>query len=289
MSKVISFSISDRYLDKLRTLYPALTDNLAVKQFVTDGLDSSLGNSLDVSLDDGLDDKLKTLIESSLSSSLDDTLDDVLDDKLKTIIETSLDGILDERLDAVMGKLLTSLSERLSRLEERLDDSLDGRLDDMKRLLRLQQSASIATSPLPPSPPDRPAIGTVTPEVPPSPPGTDAIASIDGTVESVNTSPLPPNQETVETADTVESDSIGEPVEPAIGPVPGDSSHLKNQLSEGMNAAEAYRYLTAKGVKVSEKTLSNWVKIKQIPVTGKGDAVSKYLILKDGLYYPNPD
>ena len=96
------------------------------------------------------------------------------------------------------------------------------------------------------------------------------------------TSPIP-NQE------TVEPDSIVEPVQPAIGPVTGDSSHLKNQLSEGMNAAEAYRYLTAKGVKVSEKTLSNWVKIKQIPVTGKGDAVSKYLILKDGLYYPNPD
>ncbi|GBL12342.1 hypothetical protein MSj_03858 [Microcystis aeruginosa Sj] len=129
MSKVISFSISDRYLDKLRTLYPALTDNLAVKQFVTDGLDSSLGNSLDVSLDDGLDDKLKTLIESSLSSSLDDTLDDVLDDKLKTIIETSLDDVLDERLDAVMGKLISSLSDRLSRLEARLDDSLDGSLD----------------------------------------------------------------------------------------------------------------------------------------------------------------
>jgi hypothetical protein len=63
----------------------------------------------------------------------------------------------------------------------------------MERLLRLQQSASIADhSPIPtgePSPdepnaiePIRPAIETVTPEVSPSPPGTDAIASIDGTV-----------------------------------------------------------------------------------------------------------
>jgi hypothetical protein len=208
MSKVISFSISDRYLDKLRSLYPSLTDNLAAKQFLTDGLESSLGNSLDASLDDGLDDKLKTLIESSL------------------------DGILDERLDAVVGKSLTSLSDRLSRLEESSDDSLDDglddrvltlidsrlnesiarlgscfshrllglekRLDDMERLLKLQQSASIAApiptgepSPLPP--PAGPAIETVTPEVSPSPPG--AIASIDGTVEAVYT---------VETADTVE-------------------------------------------------------------------------------------
>jgi hypothetical protein len=69
--------------------------------------------------------------------------------------------------------------------------NIQSRLDDMERLLRLQQSASIASplptgepSPLPPSPdePVRPAIETVTPEVSPSPPGTDAIASIDGTV-----------------------------------------------------------------------------------------------------------
>ena len=62
MSKVISFSISDRYLDKIRSLYPALTDNLAVKQFVTDGLDSSLSGSLDDALDAKLDGKLKTQI-----------------------------------------------------------------------------------------------------------------------------------------------------------------------------------------------------------------------------------
>ncbi|TRU09896.1 MAG: hypothetical protein EWV58_21125, partial [Microcystis aeruginosa Ma_MB_F_20061100_S19] len=89
MSKVISFSISDRYLDKLRALYPALTDNLAAKQFLTDRLDSSLGNSLD------------------------DTLDDSLDDKLKSLIQSELDGILEGRLDATVGKSLTSLSERM--------------------------------------------------------------------------------------------------------------------------------------------------------------------------------
>jgi len=141
MSKVISFSISDRYLDKLRSLYPSLTDNLAVKQFVTDRLDGSLGNNLDASLDDGLDDRVKTLIESWV------------------------DGSLDERLDAAVGKLITSLSERMARIEARLDDSLDGSLDDMELLLRMQREASIATSPLPPSlppdEPDQPAIGTL--------------------------------------------------------------------------------------------------------------------------------
>ena len=211
MSKVISFSISDRYLDKLRTLYPALTDNLAAKQFLTDGLESSLGNSLDGSLDAELDGKLKSLIESEL------------------------DDLLDERLDATVGKLITSLSERMARLEERLDDGLDGRLDEsiarlgscfshrllglekrldeMELLLRMQREASIATSPLPPSPslppdePDRPAIETVTPEVSPSPPSpSDAIASIDGTVESVE-----PNSSIETVASAIESVTDSKP------------------------------------------------------------------------------
>jgi hypothetical protein len=149
MSKVISFSISDRYLAKIRSLYPGLTDNLAAKQFLTDRLDAGLSSSLDASLDDGLDGKLETMIQ------------------------TRLDGLLDERLDAVMGKLVRELTERLTRLESRLDDGLDGNLDDgldgnlddglddMEPLLRLQREASIATSPLPPSPPDRPAIETL--------------------------------------------------------------------------------------------------------------------------------
>ena len=151
MSKVISFSVSDRYLDQIRSLYPGLSDNLAAKQFLTDRLDSSLSSSLDSSLDDGLDGKLKPLVESWV------------------------DGLLDERLDATVGKLIGSLNERLARLETRLDDGLDGDLDDgldgsldgnlddgldeMEPLLKLQREASIASpiqtgepSPLPPSP-----------------------------------------------------------------------------------------------------------------------------------------
>lgn len=95
---------------------------------------------------------------------------------------------------------------------------------------------------------------------------------------------------TVESVDKVESVSTVELDKDAIGPVTGDSSHLNNQLCEGMNAADAYRYLTSKGVKVSEKTLSDWIsKKKHIPMTGKGDAVSEYLIMKGGLYYPSTD
>jgi hypothetical protein len=181
MSKVISFSISDRYLAKIRSLYPGLTDNLAAKQFLTDRLDQGLSNSLDASLDDGLDDRVKTLVESWV------------------------DGLLDERLDATVGKLIGDLSERLARLESRLDDGLDGNLDDglddMEPLLKLQREASIASpiptgepSPLPPSPPDRPAIETLpTVETVSTDssiePVTDAIETVRGDSDSIDTEP----------------------------------------------------------------------------------------------------
>jgi hypothetical protein len=232
MSKVISFSISDRYLDKLRSLYPSLTDNLAAKQFITDGLESSLGSGLDASLDDSLDDRVKTLIESWV------------------------DGLLEVRLDASVGKLITSLSERLTRLEASLDDSLDGKLDDMKPLLKREREASIA-APIPTietgnTEPDQPAIETlpkvetvstdssiepvtdaietVTPEVLPSPPSPpspvkEAIASIDGTVESV------------------EPNSSIETVASAIGTVPKTHTAIAARL----------------GLK-NPSNLSNWIK-----------------------------
>ncbi len=109
MSKIVSFSISDRYLDQIRSLYPSLTDNLAAKQFLTDRLDENLSTSLDASLDGDLEGKLKILVESELDGLLD--------------------ARLDARLDATVGKLIGDFSERLSRLESRLDGSLDANLD----------------------------------------------------------------------------------------------------------------------------------------------------------------
>ncbi len=252
MSKVISFSISDKYLEKLRSLYPSLTDNLAAKQFLTDGLDSNLGNSLDGSLDTGLDGRVKSLIESEL------------------------DGLLEVRLDATVGKLLTSLSERLSRLEVRLDTKLDGRLDEMELLLRMQREASITSliptgepSPLPPSPSlppdelgegvsvttpdsppsplDQPAIGTLTPQVPPSPPSPvkEAIEHSEkkimepvGGSDSLDTLPVPLitdktiDQNAIETVPG-ETDSTIEPDKGAIGPVPVDTVSIESVTGEG--------------------------------------------------------
>lgn len=230
MSKVISFSISDRYLDKLRSLYPSLTDNLAAKQFLTDRLDGSLGNSLDGSLDDGLDDRVKTLIESWV------------------------DGLLEVRLDASVGKLITSLSERMARLEARLDDNLDGSLDDMERLLRLQREASIA-SPLPP--PAGPAIGTVTPEVSPSPPSPlDAIEDSEkkimepvGGSDSLDTLPVPPI-----TDKTIDQN--------AIETVQGDSD---SSIETVTDAIELTNREKAAILGIDDSNLSKWVRNGEIP------------------------
>lgn len=260
MSKVISFSISDRYLDKLRSLYPALTDNLAAKQFLTDRLDSSLGNSLDASLDDKLDDRVKTLIESWV------------------------DGLLDERLDATVGKSLTSLSERLTRLEARLDTNLDGSLDDMEPLLKLQRESSIATSPLPtgepsplpPSPhgePDQPAIEDL--------PTVESVEPI-STIETVASAIEDSEKKIVDSLDTSIASPIGidesgsEPGTDAIGTV-------------GMTAMAAAKYLKAKKVVVSYDSLNRWINRKKIPDSPQGKDARKHLILRDGLYFPTTD
>ncbi|AUW34296.1 hypothetical protein myaer_p00035 (plasmid) [Microcystis aeruginosa NIES-2549] len=288
MSKVISFSISDRYLDKLRSLYPALTDNLAVKQFVTDGLDSRLGNSLDGSLDDGLDDRVKTLIESWV------------------------DGLLEVRLDASVGKLITSLSERMARLEARLDDNLDGSLDDMERLLRLQREASIA-SPLPPSPspslppdepvqpaisePDQPAIEDSEKKI------VDSLDTLIGSPIGIDESGSEPDTDAIESL-TSESDSSIEgedaietvtpevspspPDQPAIGTVPGDS--IDTEPDKGMNPNQAHEYLISKGIKdISYYYLNKWAKDKEGLIPWRGKNARKHLTLKDGLYFPTTD
>ena len=162
MSKVISFSISDRYLDKLRSLYPDLTDNLAAKQFLTDQLDAGLDDNLDNELDDKLkiltnrldateksiskwilafDDRIKdtdremkdrsiTLDHriAAIEARLDESLDNSLDESLDNSLDESLDNTLDDSLDS---SLYESYSEIfIDRPDENLDDSLDTKLDD---------------------------------------------------------------------------------------------------------------------------------------------------------------
>jgi hypothetical protein len=255
MSKVISFSMSDRYLAKIRSLYPGLTDNLAAKQFLTDRLDEGLSSSLDASLDDGLDDRVKTLVESWV------------------------DGLLDERLDATVGKLIGSLTERLARIETRLDESLDGSLDDMEPLLKLQREASIAShSPdepaiVPPNEPNaiEPAIETVTPEVSPSPPsplGTDAIEDSEkkimesvGEPDSIDTLAAGGTSPT-DDQNAIESDPANPPVTEAIEPAIEDEDKPWLTLEELLSCDYQDWPTSIEGLRVKAKREA-WTKRKR--------------------------
>jgi hypothetical protein len=224
MSKVISFSISDRYLDKIRSLYPGLTDNLAVKQFVTDRLDAGLSSSLDASLDDGLDDRVKTLVESWV------------------------DGLLDERLDATVGKLIGSLTERLARIETRLDESLDGSLDDMEPLLKLQREASITTSPIPT---DEPAIEDSEKKIMESVGEPDSI----DTLAAGGTSPT-------DDQNAIESDPANPPVTEAIEPAIEDEDKPWLTLEELLSCDYQDWPTSIEGLRVKAKREA-WTKRKR--------------------------
>ena len=152
------------------------------------------------SLGTGIIELLKLLAYNPelVGSPLPDTVPSTISE---AAIETKIDEILEKKLSNHLPDNVPSIVESIildklpSMILEYLPSDLMARIENMERLLRLQQSASIADHspiptgepyPLPPSPPDRPAIEAVTPEVSPSPLVTDAIASIDGTVEGGN-------------------------------------------------------------------------------------------------------
>ena len=158
MSKVISFSISDRYLNKIRSLYPELTENLAAKQFLIDQLDAGLDNNLDDEIKIlanrleateksiskwilAFDDRIKDIdreikdrsiaiehrvekIEARLDDSLDKTLDDSLDESLDSSLYEGYSEIFIDRPDENLDDILDT------KLNDDLDDSPDKSLDD---------------------------------------------------------------------------------------------------------------------------------------------------------------
>ena len=129
-------------------------------------------------------------------------------------IEKKIDEILEKKLSHLPTNVPSQVTDLEGKVESIILDKLPSmipeylltRIENMERLLRLQQSASIA-SPIPtgepsPFPPlDRPAIETVTPEVSPSPPSPVKEAIEDskkkimepvGGSDSLDTLPVPP-------------------------------------------------------------------------------------------------
>lgn len=289
----------------------AKSQNTDTASLLYDFISGCLDGRIDISLVTGKGNRL---------DKLDNRIDSERIDKLETDTQR-----IDNQLDTISKKLtdwIEAFDDRLNDCDQGLTNrmiSLEHRLNTLAIQLDSQQIDRIDTDSQKDRQGENPDMGTVATvetadtveAVDEDEPGTDAIASIDGTVESVE--PIS-TIETVASAiedsekkivdsldtlivspiETVESgsesiSSINEPDTDAIGPVRGEGDSI-SEPCKGMNAAQAYRYLTTKGVKVSEKTLSNWAnKIKHIPMTDKGDDVSEHLILRHGLYYPNPD
>jgi hypothetical protein len=136
--------------------------------------------------EDAIEKKIDEILEKKLSNHLPDNVPsiEVLKDRLDNCVLAASGDIKD---------INQKIRDRSLQVDHQIA-AIKSRLEILEPLLRLQREASIADhspiptgepSPLPPSPPDRPAIETVTPEVspsPPSPPDQPAIASIDGTV-----------------------------------------------------------------------------------------------------------
>ena len=133
--------------------------------------------------EDAIEKKIDEILEKKRSNHLPDNVPsiEVLKDRLDNWV-LAVDGDIKD--------INQKIRDRSLQVDHQIA-TIKSRLEILEPLLKLQREASIANhspiptgepSPLPPSPPDRPAIETVTPEVSPSPLGTDAIASIDGTV-----------------------------------------------------------------------------------------------------------
>jgi hypothetical protein len=227
----------------------AKSQNTDTASLLYDFINQCLSGTLDIKLVTGKKqwiDKIDNQLDTNRLDKLEATTQRI-DNRLDTIAKRLDDWIeaIDDRLtdcDQGLSEKIIALEHRINALSSQLDSQkdsqkidtmemttqeIDNRINDMEPLLRLQREASIATSPLPPSPPDRPAIETVTPEVSPSPPGTDAI-------------------DTLAAGDTSPTDDPA--IEPAIKTMPETHSAIAKEL----------------GLK-SPSTLTYWVKKGEIP------------------------
>ena len=225
----------------------AKSQNTDTASLLYDFINQCLSGRIDISLVTGKGNRL---------DKIDNQLDSERIDKLETDTQ---------RLDERVGSIAKKLADWVEAIDNRLNDSnqglsekmisLEHRLNALAIQLDSQQIDRIDTDSQKDRQGETPNMGTVatvetvyTVEA-----VTDTVESVDDNVETaINTveavdesgnSPLP-NQENVETAD--------EPVQPAIGPVTGDSSHLSNQLSEAVNIEKTRQGLT--NAQLSEKT-----------------------------------
>jgi hypothetical protein len=239
----------------------AKSQNTDTASLLYDFINQCLSGTLDISLVTGKGQRIDTQLDNNRIDKLEIATQRI-DNRIDTIAKKLADYVeaFDDRLndcDQGLSNKITSLEHRLNALSIQLDSQ-----QDSQQLDRIDTDSQGDSQ-------GEPLIK-------------EALK-----LDYLNDQSLVDAIET-QTEDTEIDESAykDEPDKGAIGPVTGDSSQIEPGKGEGMNAAQAFRYVTKKGVKVSEKTLSNWVKLKEIPITDKGDNVSEYLILRDKLYYP---
>jgi hypothetical protein len=221
----------------------AKSQNTDTASLLYDFINQCLSGTLDISLVTGKGQRIDTQLDNNRIDKLEIATQRI-DNRIDTIAKKLADYVeaFDDRLndcDQGLSNKITSLEHRLNALSIQLDSQEIDRIDTDSQ--QIDDMEPLTTKALKLDHLD--VQGLI-----------DAIETqiedteIDETAykDEPDTSPLPPNQETVETAiDTVESDSSIEPDKGAIGPVPGDSPQLKNQPSEAVTIGDKPWY-TAK-------------------------------------------
>ncbi|MFN9741322.1 MAG: hypothetical protein ACK562_04355 [Acidobacteriota bacterium] len=188
--KLITIRIEGEKREAFNNL--AKSQNTDTASLLYDFISGCLGGKIDISLVTGKGnriDKIDNQIDSDRIDKLEATTQEI-DNRLDTITKKLTDWVIafDDRLNDCgreLSEKMISLEHRLNALAMQLDsqqdsqqlDSIDTdsqQIDDMEPLLKRERESSIA-APIPTGEtshdePDRPAIGTVTPEVSPSPP-----------------------------------------------------------------------------------------------------------------------
>jgi hypothetical protein len=283
--KLITIRIEGEKRDAFNQL--AKAQNTDTASLLYDFISGCLDNRIDISLVTGKGqriDKIDNQLDTNRLDKLEATTQRI-DNRLDTIAKRLADYVeaIDDRVtdcDQVLSNKITSLEHRLNALSIQLDSQQDSqqldRIDTdsqgeplIKEALKLDYLN------------DQSLVDAIETQI------EDTEIDESDYEDESDTSPLPPNQETVETDSTIELDKG------AIGPVRGDSDSIDTEPSEAVDI-ENRQGLTndqlSKKIGIPTSTIEKWKgKIRE----GKEITSTKYpkffkqwtLNLADSLWY----
>ncbi|NCR24128.1 MAG: hypothetical protein GPJ27_20550 [Microcystis aeruginosa L111-01] len=268
--KLITIRIEGEKRDAFNQL--AKSQNTDTASLLYDFISGCLDSRIDISLVTEKGQRIDNQLDDDRLNKIDNRID-----KLETTTQR-LAKRLDDWIEAIDDRLTDcdqGLSEKIITLEHRINalsfqldrqdrQEIDNRIDDMDQLLRLQQSASIATSPLPPSPPVTEAIEPAIDTLPVPIQGTDEPVETDSSIET--------GTGAIETAikPTIgDEPAIEDVIEAAIEPAIEDTIKVKprrgysnSELSEKINISkstiEKWKARIQRGEKFEPKVYPNF-------------------------------